>query len=77
MEMTIEDKIKNTLQNSIDDYIRGHGGELIFRSFQDGIVYISMQGACVGCSAQDITLRFGIERTLRRAIPEVKKVVMA
>lgn len=74
--MTVEEKIKYTLQNSIDNYVRGHGGELIFRSFQDGIVHISMKGACVGCAAQDITLRFGIERTLRRAIPEVKKVVM-
>lgn len=76
MEITIEEKIQNIIQNSIADYIHSHGGELIFHSFHDGIVSISMKGACVGCLAQDITLRFGLERTLRRAIPEVKKVVI-
>lgn len=74
--MSIEEKIHQCIEQSVSEYVRSHGGELIVHSFHDGIVYVRLKGTCEGCSAQDITLRFGLERTLRRAIPEVKKVVL-
>lgn len=76
MEMSIEEKIRLCVEQSVADYIRSHGGDVIVHSFHEGIVSIRLKGACEGCSAQEITLRFGLERTLRRAIPEVKKVIL-
>ncbi len=56
--------------NKIRPYINSEGGELEFVDFVDGIVYIKMSGACVGCGAMDSTFE-GIESLLTEYVPEV------
>ncbi|MBO6514506.1 MAG: NifU family protein [Phycisphaerales bacterium] len=55
--------------------VQADGGDIEFVDVtEDGVVQIRMHGACVGCPSSDMTLRIGIERTLRERIPEVKSV---
>jgi Fe-S cluster biogenesis protein NfuA len=50
------------------------GGDIVFRGFRNGIVYLHMQGACSGCPSSTATLKHGIENMLRYYIPEVVEV---
>jgi Fe-S cluster biogenesis protein NfuA len=47
------------------------GGDIVFRGFEDGIVFLHLQGACAGCPSSTATLRMGIENLLRHYVPEV------
>jgi len=62
----------------MDEYIRPviaeDGGEIKFVKFEDGVVYIQMEGACHGCPHASDTIQYGIEAVLKRYVPEVKKV---
>ncbi len=53
---------------------RMDGGDITFEDFEDGIVYLHMQGACSGCPSSTATLKAGIENMLRHYIPEVLEV---
>lgn len=62
--------------NGIRPYIQADGGDIDLVSVEeDGTVKVRLRGACVGCPASQITLKHGIERTLRQHIPEVREVV--
>jgi Fe-S cluster biogenesis protein NfuA len=50
------------------------GGDIIFHDFEDGVVYLHMQGSCSGCPSSTATLKAGIENMLRHYIPEVSEV---
>ncbi len=50
------------------------GGDIVFHGFENGIVYLHMQGACAGCPSSSATLKMGIENMLRHYIPEVQEV---
>jgi len=50
------------------------GGNIEFKSFQDGIVTVIMQGSCSGCPSSTVTLKSGIESMLQRMMPQVKEV---
>jgi scaffold Nfu/NifU family protein/NifU-like protein len=54
--------------------VANDGGDIIFRGFRSGIVYLKMQGACSGCPSSTATLRHGIENLLKHFIPEVEEV---
>ena len=49
------------------------GGDIIFQGFDDGVVYLHMQGSCSGCPSSTMTLKAGIENMLRHYIPEVSR----
>ena len=51
------------------------GGYIEFVSYENGIVYLNLQGACSGCPSSSFTLKQGIEDRLRQFVPEVRKVV--
>jgi Fe-S cluster biogenesis protein NfuA len=68
-------KIKDLLETYVKPAVEMDGGNIEFRSFQNGIVTLSMQGACSGCPSSTVTLKAGIEGMLMRMIPEVKEVV--
>jgi len=68
--LTIEDQIKATI-DKIRPFVLRDGGDVQFDSFVDGIVYISMLGACVGCSLIDTTVTGGIEVILMEEVPGV------
>lgn len=72
-KMTIEQQIEMTLEK-IRPFINRDGGDVIFDSFIDGIVYVKMIGACDGCSMIDSTLSDGIGIILMEEVPGVKGV---
>ncbi len=71
-EKIVEDIIK--VLEKIRPYLMSEGGDLEFVDFKDGIVYVRLLGACVGCGAIDFTLKEGIEQLLLEYVPEVVEV---
>lgn len=70
------DKIKSELEN-LRAHLQMDGGDVQFIDFDEktGVLRISLQGACIGCSMRQITLDQGIGRVLKEKIPEVKEVI--
>lgn len=60
-----------TLLEKIRPYIKRDGGDLEFSDFKDGIVYVKMLGACIGCDSLDLTMKDGIEALLLEEVPGV------
>jgi len=67
-------QIKELLDTRVRPAVANDGGDIIFRSFEDGVVYLHMQGACSGCPSSTATLKHGIENMLRYYVPEVQAV---
>ncbi|MCI5938394.1 MAG: NifU family protein [Bacilli bacterium] len=74
--MSTEDQIKVIL-NKIRPYLQQDGGDVEYVSFKDGIVYVKMLGACVGCNSIDATMKDGIEALLLEDVPGVIGVELA
>ncbi len=72
-QKTIE-QIKDILEQ-MRPAIQSDGGDIEFVKFQDGIVYVRLLGACVGCPVAVYTLKLGVEQGLKEKIPEVREVV--
>ncbi len=72
--MSIEERIIAVLDN-IRPYLISEGGNIEFVKYDDGIVYVSMQGACANCGMVDVTLKEGIEAILLDEISEIKGVI--
>ncbi len=68
-------RIKELLDNYVKPAVEMDGGAIQFRSYNDGIVNLMLQGSCSGCPSSMITLKAGIEGMMKRMIPEVKEVV--
>jgi Fe-S cluster biogenesis protein NfuA len=71
----VEEKIVSVLEEYIRPAVEMDGGAIQFRSFDGGIVTVSLQGACSGCPSSTLTLKAGIENLLKRMVPEVTEVV--
>ena len=67
-------QIKELLDTRVRPAVAMDGGDIIYDSFEDGIVYLHMQGACSGCPSSTATLKMGIENMLKHYIPEVQEV---
>ncbi len=67
-------QIKHLLDTRVRPAVAMDGGDIIFHSFEDGVVTLQMRGACQGCPSSTATLKMGIENMLRHYIPEVKEV---
>jgi Fe-S cluster biogenesis protein NfuA len=67
-------QIKELLDTRVRPSVANDGGDIVFRSFKDGVVYLHMQGACSGCPSSTATLKHGIENLLRYYVPEVQSV---
>jgi Fe-S cluster biogenesis protein NfuA len=79
-EVTADDddvvkRIKELLDNYVRPAVEMDGGAIQFKSYDDGVVNLMMQGSCSGCPSSMITLKAGIEGMMKRMIPEVKEVV--
>ena len=68
------DTIKKLIESYVRPAVAGDGGDVRFRGFRDGTVYLAMKGACSGCPSSTATLRHGIENLLRRYVPDVRSV---
>jgi len=66
--------IKDLIETRVRPAVAGDGGDIVFRGFRDGVVYLGMKGACSGCPSSTATLRNGIENLLRHFLPQVKAV---
>ncbi len=68
-------RIKELLENYVKPAVEMDGGAIQFKSYNDGIVNLMLQGSCSGCTSSMVTLKAGIEGMMKRMIPEVKEVV--
>jgi Fe-S cluster biogenesis protein NfuA len=75
LDESVEGKIKDLLEKYVQPAVESDGGFIAFKSFDNGIVTLSMQGSCSGCPSSQITLKSGIEGLLKRMVPEVMEVV--
>ena len=66
--------IKELIETRVRPAVAEDGGDIIYQSFKDGIVYLELHGACSGCPSSTITLKNGIESMLKHYIPEVEAV---
>ncbi len=69
-EAMIVEQIKDIL-DKLRPYINRDGGDIKFVKYEDGIVYVQMLGACVGCAAIDTTLKDGVEAILLEEVPGI------
>jgi Fe-S cluster biogenesis protein NfuA len=79
-EVTADDddivkRIKELLENYVKPAVEMDGGAIQFKSYDQGVVNLMLQGSCSGCPSSMITLKAGIEGMMKRMIPEVKEVV--
>lgn len=70
----IVNQIIGLLNARIRPAVKQDGGDIVFKSFDNGIVYVEMKGNCAGCPYALVTLKEGVEKTLKAYIPEVKEV---
>ena len=67
-------EIKEVLDTRIRPAVAQDGGDITFQGFEDGVVFLAMQGACSGCPSSTLTLKKGVENTLKHYVPEVREV---
>ena len=67
-------QIIELLDTKVRPAVAQDGGDIVFRSFSDGVVYVHLQGSCAGCPSSTLTLKNGIENMLKHYIPEVEEV---
>jgi Fe-S cluster biogenesis protein NfuA len=68
-------KIKELIETYVKPAVEMDGGNIEFKSYNQGVVSVIMQGACSGCPSSTVTLKSGIEGMLKRMIPDIKEVV--
>ena len=66
--------IKDLIETRVRPAVANDGGDITFRGFRDGVVYLNMKGSCSGCPSSTATLRHGIQNLLRHYVPEVVEV---
>ncbi|HKM73286.1 MAG TPA: NifU family protein [Stellaceae bacterium] len=73
-EDEVVSQIKELIETRVRPAVAQDGGDIIFHDYEDGVVYLHMQGSCSGCPSSTATLKAGIENMLRHYIPEVVEV---
>jgi Fe-S cluster biogenesis protein NfuA len=71
----IVDQIRDLIETRVRPAVANDGGDIIYRGFDKGKVYLRMQGACAGCPSSTATLKHGIESLLKHYVPEVTEVL--
>ncbi len=66
--------IKDLIETRVRPAVANDGGDITFKGFKDGVVFLHMKGACSGCPSSTATLRHGIQNLLRHYVPEVTEV---
>ena len=70
----VVEQIKELIETRVRPAVANDGGDIIYRGFREGVVYLKMQGACSGCPSSTATLKQGIESLLKHYVPEVNEV---
>jgi len=66
--------IKDLIETRVRPAVANDGGDITFRGFKEGVVYLNMKGSCSGCPSSTATLQHGIQNLLRHFVPEVAEV---
>jgi Fe-S cluster biogenesis protein NfuA len=66
--------IKDLIETRVRPAVANDGGDITFRGFKEGVVYLHMKGACAGCPSSTATLKHGIQNLLRHFVPDVVEV---
>ena len=74
-DQTIRDKVQKILDEMINPAVAGHGGFVELLDVKENVVYLMLGGGCQGCGMVNVTLKQGIEATLRDEIPQIAGVV--
>jgi Fe-S cluster biogenesis protein NfuA len=67
-------QIRELLETKVRPAVAQDGGDIVFQRFEDGVVFLELQGSCSGCPSSTATLKSGIENLLKHYIPEVQEV---
>jgi Fe-S cluster biogenesis protein NfuA len=67
-------QIKDLLETRVRPAVAQDGGDIVYRGFKDGTLFLAMQGACSGCPSSAVTLKRGVENLIRHYVPEVETV---
>ncbi|WP_010123662.1 NifU family protein [Sphingomonas sp. KC8] len=67
-------QIKDLIETRVRPAVARDGGDIVYRGFDKGTVYLAMHGACAGCPSSTATLKQGIETLLKHYVPEVTEV---
>ncbi|MBC2667411.1 NifU family protein [Novosphingobium flavum] len=67
-------QIRELIETRVRPAVANDGGDIVYRGFREGVVYLSMHGACSGCPSSTATLKNGIESLLKHYVPEVTEV---
>ena len=70
----IIDQIKELIETRVRPAVAQDGGDIVYKGYKDGHLYLSMHGACSGCPSSTVTLKRGIESLIRHYVPEVETV---
>ena len=70
----IIDQIKELIETRVRPAVAQDGGDIVYRGYKDGRLYLAMQGACQGCPSSAVTLKRGIEGLIKHYVPEVETV---
>ena len=73
----VVETIRNLIETRVRPAVARDGGDIVFRGFRDGVVYLSMKGACSGCPSSSATLKSGVENLLRHYVPQVRAIEQA
>lgn len=68
------DTIKELIETRVRPAVASDGGDITFKGFKDGVVYLNMRGSCAGCPSSTATLKHGIQNLLKHFLPEVREV---
>jgi Fe-S cluster biogenesis protein NfuA len=66
--------IKDLIETRVRPAVAGDGGDITFKGFKEGVVFLTMKGACSGCPSSTATLQHGIQNLLKHFVPEVVEV---
>ena len=66
--------IKDLIETRVRPAVANDGGDITFRGFKEGIVYLDMKGSCAGCPSSTATLKHGIQNLLKHFVPDVVEV---
>ena len=66
--------IKDLLETRVRPAVASDGGDITFRGYKEGVVYLEMKGACSGCPSSTATLRHGVQNLFKHFLPEIREV---
>ncbi len=74
LEGPLAERVRRVIEERINPGVASHGGHVTLVDVRDNVVYLQMSGGCQGCGMAAVTLKQGIERMLREAVPEVEAI---